>query len=230
MFSRLLSGLNVPPGTGRSDALQFREAAIREMTENQVKNAERLSYSDDWTPESARDSALRIFSAAARQNIETLRQTLGDERFKELKTIDRSLPRVGEIILSETHGFRPATIADNIDDLLVVLDRKIDSNLNEIDETAATQMPGLLAIPILSFIRRIDDLLDIDAVLGQETVVLTDHLLEFHLALIGVLESRIDEETMTMLLKRFTLRNALRSSTLAQYAKLHKVPLPLSPW
>jgi hypothetical protein len=54
--------------------------------------------------------------------------------------------------------------------------------------------------------------------------------LEYHLSLIGLLDKRIESDSLEILLKRFSLRQALRSPGLIRYSGLHNVVLPLLPW
>jgi hypothetical protein len=182
-------------------------------------------------PKSAEDSALQIFKGAAGQTIETLKQALGEEGFGELRTTGRKIPSVGEVILAETHGIRQVTMAKNIRTFLAGLERKLDFNLRTVDDTAAKEhSPDLSAMVVLEFIRRIDDVADVGTFLGDSAADLTHNLLEYHLSLIGLLDERIESDSLEILLKRFSLRQALRAPGLIRYSGLHNVVLPLLPW
>ena len=216
---------------GNTNAIRYKATVTQELTPVQVEDAQRVSQDCSWKPKSAEDSALQIFKGAAGQTIHMLKQTLGEQRFGELKITDRIPPSVGEIILAETHGIRPATIESNARKFLAELERKLDFNLSAVDDTAAKEhIQDLSAIVILGFIRRIDDIADIGTFLGDCAADLTHNLLEYHLSLIGLLDERIESDFSTILLKRFSLRQALRAPGLIRYSGLHNVVLPLLPW
>jgi len=149
-------------------------------------------------------------------------------------SIDHSVtndPSVGEIILAEAHGIRPATIESNARNLLAELERNLDLNLSTVEDTAAKKhILDLSAMALLGFIRRIDDIADVGTILGDGAADLTDNLLEYHLSLVGALDERINSDSMAMLRKRFSLRQALRAPGLLRYSGLHRVLLPLLPW
>jgi hypothetical protein len=103
--------------------------------------------------------------------------------------------------------------------------------LRAVDDTAAKEhIPDLSTIVVLKFIRRIDAIADVGTFLGDCAADLTHNLLEYHLSLIGLLDERIESDSLEILLKRFSLRQALRAPGLMRYSELHNVVLPLLPW
>ena len=92
------------------------------------------------------------------------------------------------------------------------------------------KIPDLTAKTAVAFIRRIDDVADVGTVLGEGAADFTHNLLEYHLSLIGALDERIDSDSLAILLKRFSLRQALRAPGLVRHSGLHNVVLPLLPW
>jgi TPR repeat protein len=111
---------------GCTNAIRYKATVIQELTPVQVEDAQRISQDCSWKPKSAEDSALQIFKGAAGQTIDTLKQTLGEKGFGELRTTRRKIPSVGEVILAETHGIRQVTMAKNIKNVLAGLERKLD--------------------------------------------------------------------------------------------------------
>ena len=217
--------------SGSSDAIEYASRVTEELTQDQVTHAQRLNNDRAWKPRSAEDSALQIFKAAASESIGLVQQAFGEERFGELRITDRKAPSIGEVILSETRGIRSSTIGANIKNCLNELDRRLDLNLGTV-ETAGTKrsVADLTPQTLLGFIRRIDDLADVGTVLGEDASSFTQDLLGYHLALIGALEKRIDSGCLAMLLKRFSLREAVRAPRLRKHSELHNVVLPLLPW
>jgi TPR repeat protein len=216
---------------GNTNAIRYKATVTQELTPVQVEDAQRVSQDCSWKPKSAEDSALQIFKGAAGQTIDVLKQTLGEEGFGELRTTTRKTPSVGEVILAETHGIRQVTMAKSIKNVLAGLERKLDFNLSAVDDTADKEhIPDLSAMVVLGFIRRIDDIADVGTFLGDCAADLTYNLLEYHLSLIGLLDKRIESDSLEILLKRFSLRQALRSPGLIRYSGLHNVVLPLLPW
>jgi hypothetical protein len=216
---------------GNTNAIRYKATVTQELTPVQVEDAQRVSQDCSWKPKSAEDSALQIFKGAAGQTIDVLKQTLGEEGFGELRTTTRKTPSVGEVILAETHGIRQVTMAKSIKNVLAGLERKLDFNLSAVDDTADKEhIPDLSAMVVLGFIRRIDDIADVGTFLGDCAADLTYNLLEYHLSLIGLLDERIESDSLEILLKRFSLRQALRSPGLIRYSGLHNVELPLLPW
>lgn len=216
---------------GSTNAIRYKATVIQELTPVQMEDAQRISQDCSWKPKSAEDSALQIFKGAAGQTIDTLKQMLGEKGFGELRTTRRKIPSVGEVILAETHGIRQVTMAKSIKNVLGGLERKLDSNLRAIDDTPAKgHISDLSAMVALEFIRRIDDIADVGAFLGDCAADLTHNLLEYHLSLIGLLDERIESDSLEILLKRFSLRQALRAPGLIRYSGLHNVVLPLLPW
>jgi len=216
---------------GSTNAIRYKATVTQELTPVQVEDAHRISQDCSWKPKSAEDSALQIFKGAAGQTIDTLKQTLGEKGFGELRTTRRKIPSVGEVILAETHGIRQVTMAKSIKSVLAGLERKLDFNLRAVDDTSAKgHIPNLSAMVVLEFIRRIDDIADVGTFLGDCAADLTHNLLEYHLSLIGLLDERIESDPLEILLKRFSLRQALRAPGLIRYSGLHNVVLPLLPW
>jgi hypothetical protein len=137
----------------------------------------------------------------------------------------------GEVILAETHGIRQVTMAKSIKNVLAGFEQKIDFSLRAVDDVAAKEhIPYLSAMAVLGFIRRIDDITDIGTFLGGSAADFSHNLLEYHLSLIGLLDGRIESDSMEILLKRFSLRQALRAPGLIRYSGLHNIVLPLLPW
>lgn len=216
---------------GSTNAISYRETVTEELTPVQVEDAQRISQDCSWKPKSSEDSALQIFKGAAGQTIHIIEEALGEKRFGELKIIDRIPPSAGEVILAETHGIRQVTMAKSIKNVLAGFEQKIDFSLRAVDNVAAKEhIPYLSAMAVLGFIRRIDDIADIGTFLGDSTADFTHNLLEYHLSLIGLLDGRIESDSMEILLKRFSLRQALRAPGLIRYSGLHNIVLPLLPW
>lgn len=222
---------DVAAKSGSTDAMNYRAALIQDLTPNQVEGARQLSHDLDRKPKTAGDSALQIFKIAAFQTIDSLKQTLGEEHFAQLRITERKAPGVGKIILEETHGARPATIVKNIKNFLAELEQNLDLRLSTVEDSRTVQrIPDLTPRTAVGFIRRIDDLVDVGTVLGEGATGFTHNLLEYHLSLIGELDKRIDLDSLEMLLKRFSLRQALRAPGAVSYSGLHNVVLPLLPW
>lgn len=222
---------NLAANEGSMDAISYKATAAKELLPDQAKDALRISQDASWRPKSAGDSALQIFKGAAGQTVDLLKQAVGEKRFGELKMTDKVPPSVGEVILAETHGIRPATIATNTRKLLGDIERNLDLDLSKVEDAEAKELiPSLSAMAVLGFIRRIDDLADVGTVLGASAVDFTHNLLEYHFSLIGELGERINPSSMAILLKRFSLKQALRAPGLLRYSGLHKALFPLLPW
>jgi uncharacterized protein len=219
---------NLAAKAGSVDAIHYQETVTKRLTTDQV---ERIGQGTDWKPKTATESALQLFKTAAGQSIGSLKQTLGEEVFGKLKIIDREIPTAGEVILTETHGIQQVTIVSNIRTALAGYDRNLDLNFKTVENGEALHhVPALSASIAIAFIRRIDDLADAGTVLGEDAADFTHNLLEYHLSLIGGLEEMIDSDTLALLLKRFSLRQALRAPGLVRYSRLDKIMLPLLPW
>jgi hypothetical protein len=216
---------------GNTDAISYRANSVQMLRPDQVKDAQSLGQDSTWAPKSAEDSAAYIFKAAVRQNIEAIQQILGEGQFGKLRTTERKIPSAGRIILEETRGIRQAAIAKNIKNVVTELEGDIDLRLSSIrgDDRDAT-FPNLEVSQAITFIRRLDDLADVGTLLGDSESKLVHNVLEFHLSLIGALEGKLDEEFLTILLKRFSLRDALRASGLVSFSGLQMTTLPLAPW
>lgn len=217
--------------TGSADAVGYRESVAQMLSPDQMTHAQALSQDSTWKSKPATDSAFEVFEAAAHEIIESIRRTLGDEQFKELKVTKRKIPSAGELILGETHGIRPATIAENIKNLLAELERRIDLGLSTTQGAERDlTLPNLKASLTMTFIRRLDDLADVGTFLGDRASKLTHTALEFHLSLIGALEGKLDEASMRILMKRFALKDALRAPGLNRFSGLQLTMLPFPPW
>jgi hypothetical protein len=135
------------------------------------------------------------------------------------------------LILEEIHGIRPVAIATNIREKLTEFEGEIDLRLNTINGADRGGIfPNLQPNQAMAFIRRLDNVADVGTLLGDAASKLTHNVLEFHLSLIGALEEKIDEASLTILLKRFSLRDALRASGLVSFSGLQLTLLPLPPW
>ena len=216
---------------GNVDAVNYRVSAAQMLPPDQMKRAQALCQDSTWKPRSAADSAMEIFKSAARENIEAIKRALGEEQFEKLRITERKAPSIGKLILEETHGTRPATIAKNIKKALTELDGDIDLRLSTIQRADRVgTFPNLKASQAMAFIRRLDDVADVGTLLGDSASKVTDNVLEFHLGLIGALEGKLDEASLSILLKRFSLRNALRAPGLVSFSGLQMTMLPLPPW
>ncbi|HUA98915.1 MAG TPA: tetratricopeptide repeat protein [Terracidiphilus sp.] len=216
---------------GNSDAVSYRANAIQLLSPDQISDAQTLCQNSTWQPQSGADSAMEIFKSAARYNVEAIQQALGEEQFDRLKITQRTIPDVGRLILEETHGIRPVAIATNIREKLTELEGEIDLRLNTINGADRGGIfPNLQPNQAMAFIRRLDNVADVGTLLGDAASKLTHNVLEFHLSLIGALEEKIDEASLTILLKRFSLRDALRASGLVSFSGLQLTLLPLPPW
>lgn len=216
---------------GNMDAVNYKVSAAQMLPPDQMKHAQALCQNSTWRPKSAADSAMEIFKSAARESVEAIKRTLGEEQFERLRITERKAPSIGKLILEETPGARPATIAKNIKSVLAELDRDIDLRLGAIqcaDQDGA--FPNLKASQAMAFIRRLDDFADVGTLLGDSASKVTNNVLEFHLGLIGALEGKLDEACLTLLLKRFSLRDALRAPGLVSFSGLQMTMLPLPPW
>jgi hypothetical protein len=214
---------------GNAEAIAARTLIAQQIAPDELAEIERGCAALAWKPKTSADSAFEIFAFAARQTVQQLRTILGEERFDALKTTERKWPTVGEVILNDTHGHTLPTIASNLRNHLKELDLSLDLKLGSGAETIHQHRPPT-AKTILEFIRRIDDLADVGTVIGERTADLTHNLMEYHLSLIRELEGEIDAESITTLLKRFSVKQGLRASRLVEYSGLRKVLLPISPW
>lgn len=155
------------------------------------------------------EAELASFLGAARECVAYLKAYLGDENFAALRVIDRKIPSPGEIILSETHGLRQRTIVNNLRKLAERLDTDIDS---VITQTSSKEVETVWA-----FIRRIDDIADLGALIGSQASEYVHNLAEYHLSLINCLQLHLTAEGIDKLIKRFSARQALRAPKLVPY-------------
>ncbi|HEY5382389.1 MAG TPA: hypothetical protein VIJ65_09035 [Acidobacteriaceae bacterium] len=149
------------------------------------------------------------FLEISRENITHLKAFLGDESFVALRVIDRKIPSAGETILSEAHGLRPKTIAENLQKFVERLDTGIDLLI--------TQTPSQEITTVWEFIRRIDDIADLGVLVGGQANEYVHNLSEYHLSLINYLQRHLTEEGIDKLIKRFSAREALRAERLVPY-------------
>ena len=216
---------------GGTDDVGSRNGAVPFTSPEQVKTAQIPIGDFAWKPKSAAESAIDIFKMAARQNVEAIHQALGEEEFGKLRTTSRELPSAGRIILEKTWGARPATMAKGIKNTLDQLECEIDLRLNTAQNAGPEKASSnLKSHQAMSFIRRLDDLADVGTLLGDRVAHLVHNVLEFHLSLIGTLEGKLDEESLTLLMKRFSLKSALRAPGFIRFAEFQLTTLPLLPW
>jgi len=221
--------LDLAAKVGNEEAIAARTQIAQQIEPSELAEIERGCAALAWKPKPSADSAFDIFAFAARQTVQRLKTILGAERFDALATTERKWPSVGEVILENTHGYKLSSIASNLQKHLVELDESLDV---KISAAAKANDPESLptARTILQFIRRIDDLADVGTVVGERTADLTHNLMEYHLSLVKELEGCVDSEFMETLLQRFSVKQGLRASRLAQYADLYNVLLPIDPW
>lgn len=219
---------------GSPDAAHYLTNMAQSMSPEHLNDAQAQCESSTWRPKSEVESRIEILKTAAFQNLDAIKQVLGEEQYQKLKPTERKIPSTGEVILEETRGVQLASVFNSIKSRLAELEMGIDTSLtafrNEENSGAFPELPAALAV---TFMRRLDDVADVDAVLAadiDEEASASRALLRAHLCLIGAIEAIVDENLLTALLRRFALRQALRSPAFAKLSALHNVLLPLLPW
>lgn len=151
-------------------------------------------------------------------SLKSLKDSLGDEAFGELRTIARKISSPGEIILSESRGLRLETIASNLKDYVAKLDGEITSKL---------QAGGDALLNLWVIMDRFDDLADIGSRHDQDTKshsAVVTNLLKFGLSLLKELQKRVEPSVTDLLVKRFAAKEALRGERLWPYVALPGMP------
>ena len=219
---------------GSHDAVHYLTNIAQLISPDHLNDAKTQCEGLTWKPKSEVESRLEVLKTAGLQNLDAIKQVVGEEQYQKLRPIERKIPSVGDVILQETRGVRPAAIVNGIKSRLAEIETSIDSSLavfrNETVSGALPQLPAALAV---TFMRRLDDVADVDTVLAadiDEDASASKALLRVHLCLIGAIEGVVDEGVLTALLKRFALKQALRSPGFAEFSALHSVLLPLLPW
>jgi hypothetical protein len=225
---------------GSPDAAHYLADVAQAMSSDHLNDAQAICEGSAWKPKTATESAAQIFNYASVQIKETISRAIGENRSDELALVGRKIPSAAEVILEETRGIKPSSIAENIRTRLEELDGGIDTRLSAFKNTARkgifADLPAALAVAL---IRRLDDLADVGTILSdwvsgtdlaEGVASLTLALQDYPLALIGGIEGSIDRDSVTMLLKRSALRQVLRAPEIAKFAALHSVLLPLLPW
>ena len=218
---------------GSRDAAQYLADMARMMSSEHLNDAQAHCESSTWRPKSEEESRVELLKTAAFQNLEAIKQVLGEQQYEKLRPIERKIPSEGEIILEQTRGVQLASVCSSIKSRLAELDRHIDTSLTAFrDGEKSGAFPELPAPLAVTFMRRLDDVVDVDTVLAAdiEEASATRALLRAHLCLIGAIEGAVDESLVTALLGRFALRQALRSPAFAEFSSLDTVLLPLLPW
>lgn len=215
---------------GDQQAADYKAEWDKNLTPDELQSVQGLKQELNWKPLSSAESAMEVFKYAARQTIETLRKTMGEDAFSGLRTTLQKTPSVGQLMLEETHGFTLPNITLNIKARLAELESQLDTRVNSIDSGAARDGLVLPAKTLVWFIRRIDDTSDVGAVLDASAAEIVTTLEEYHLSLIAELEKDLGGETITILLKRFSYRNGLRASKMTPLARLDMTLLPVQPW
>ena len=158
-----------------------------------------------------------VFELKAQYAVLSLRDSLGDEAFAELRTIDREIPSPGEIILSESRGLRLESIASNLKNYVANLDGEITSKL---------QGEGDALLNLWVMMGRFDDLADVGSrydIASEPRSGVVTNLLEFSLALMNELQKGVDPSVTDLLVKRFAAREALRGERLRPYVDLPNI-------
>ena len=219
---------------GSRDASKYLADMAQTMSPEHLNDAQAHCESSTWRPKSEEESRIEVLKTAGFQNLDAIKQVLGEEQYQKMRPIERKIPSEGEVILEETRGVQLASVCNSIKSRLAELDRHIDTSLTAFrDEEKSGAFPELPAALAVTFMRRLDDVADVDTVLAadiNEEPGATGALMRAHLCLIGAIEGIVDESLLTALLKRFALRQALRAPGFGKFAALHKVMLPLFPW
>lgn len=239
-FTTAFFWFNLAANAGSRDAAQYLANLVQSMSPDHLNDAQATCEGSAWKPKTATESAAHIFNYASAQMNDTINQAIGEKRSDGLALVGRKIPSAAEVILEETRGIKHSSIAKSIRTRLEELDRGIDARLSAFKNTAGkgiyADLPAALAIAL---IHRVDDLADVGTVLSdwvagtalsEELASLTRAIQDYPLALIGGIEGSIDGDSVTLLLKRSALRQALRAPEIAKFAALDSVLLPLLPW
>jgi uncharacterized protein len=149
-FTTAFFWFNLAANAGSRDAAQYLADIVQSMSPDHLNDAQAICASSDWKPKTATESAAQVFEYASIQIKETISRAIGENRSDELALAGRKIPSAAEVILEETRGIKPSSIAKNIKTRIEELDRSIDARLSALKNRAGkgvfADLPAALGV------------------------------------------------------------------------------------